>query len=211
MAGHGLFKFVFPLFGAIAVLMIAFQNCSEPLPADTGDSNENSSLGLATPTPAPLYGQYYPNPAVVGAQITIMAIGGTGTYTFSKTNGAGNLNGNIYQAPSMAESAIITITDSSGKSYPLQIAIYAAAPSPTPSASPSPAATPTPSPTPGLHGTYTQCGETTGKVSCVVPNPQTGQCSCPAGSAAVVQSTSPRCTFYGTHTLEIGSATYACN
>lgn len=135
---------------SFALVIAGFQNCSQSLPADNMGADTSSSLSIATPTPAPLSGSYLPNPAAVGATITISGIGGVAPYTYIKTSGNGSLSGQTYTAPVTAETATITVIDSAGQSFPVTITVYAATPAPTST----PASTPTPVPTVPVYRFY---------------------------------------------------------
>lgn len=66
---------------------------------------------------------YSPNPAAASSNVEISPSGGTPGYTYSLVSGEGSLTGYIYRATASAETAVVKVTDSKGKSVNLSIAI----------------------------------------------------------------------------------------
>jgi hypothetical protein len=66
---------------------------------------------------------YSPNPAAISAQIEITPSGGTPGYSYTLVSGGGQLSGYVYRAAATAETAIVRVTDSKGKSVDLSIPV----------------------------------------------------------------------------------------
>ena len=87
---------------------------------DANNKTVRSTISIAENA---LSATFSPNPATVTTNIQILSSGGTPPYTYTLVSGGGQLVSSVYKTPDSAETAVVRVSDTNGKTYDVTILV----------------------------------------------------------------------------------------